>query len=68
MRDIESRVEGDDEDHCDLPGSARSEDDRTGQVTRLAGDGVHPRESTVLIAQAATRTTRSGLAERTSVF
>jgi hypothetical protein len=30
--------------------------------------GVHPRESTVLIAQAATLTTRSGLAERTNVF
>jgi hypothetical protein len=34
------------------------------------GKGVHahPREFTVLIAQAATLTTRSGLAERTNVF
>src|SRR5215472_9334380 len=36
MRDIQSRVEGDDEDHCDLPGSAWGDDDRTGRVTRLA--------------------------------
>jgi hypothetical protein len=27
MRNIESRVEGHDEDHCDLPGSASGEDD-----------------------------------------
>jgi hypothetical protein len=27
MRNIESRVEGHDEDHGDLPGSARGEDD-----------------------------------------
>jgi hypothetical protein len=32
------------------------------------GEHVHPREFTVLIAQAATLTTRSGLAERTNVF
>ena len=37
MCHIESRVEGDGEDHCDLPGSARSGGHLTGQVTRLAG-------------------------------
>jgi hypothetical protein len=69
-----SRLEGDDEDHCDLPGSARGEGDRTGQVTGPAwrasrriyrpdrSDNNNERP------EAALRTTRSGLAERTSVF
>jgi hypothetical protein len=68
MRDIESGVEGDDKDHCDLPGSWWGEDDQTAQSRGWPGNGVHPHESTVLIVQAATLTTRSGLAERTNVF
>ena len=62
------RVEGDDEDHCDLPGSARGEGDRMGKVTGLAGLASSQANLPPGSLGQKVRTTRSGLAERTSVF
>lgn len=61
------RVEGDNEDHCDLPGSALGEGDRMGKVTGLAGLASQANLPPGSLGQKV-RTTRSGLAERTSVF